>query len=801
MSWPLASHFSAVLQNPRIAFREPTLQQCRVEKDARSQPRPWAGAFAVVYKAYDAGNGQPFAIRVFTTESPERRERYELISSYLQGRRLNCLVGFEYRDRAIRSMSDGKWYPVILMEWVQGRTLLQAVQAWCNQGDTQSLDRAARQWVELAGELAASSLAHGDLQHANVMVSDQGQLKLVDYDCMCVPTLVGRRNLEVGVEPYQHPGRNATTPLSLDLDHYSALVIYVALRALSVDPGLWQRYVEQPGYDKLLFRPEDFQSPSDSPLYGDLMHSPNEEVRRLTQQLFAFAQLPMSQVMPLGQLVDSFGQIEQLLERAEWAAAVELLNRRGQFRDAPDHLRPLIQRAYQEVCREEAWEAFVRVPGETNEENDRALVRAWNESLFAGFEPAEGQRLRVGNAQRRVRVLDRLYHQVGQVSEKIAAEAEQKIVEVADALPGGYRYSLAPRVEQARRRVRAIKRLEQVLAKPTVEAALVAAGRTLAELQCDHLIDPKARARIKLAEQRAPLMRALHDLPADLPPQQRQQKILKLWDPQLLRGCQEADRFRPLYEEAALRRDVLKRLSKAVEKRDKPVVAELVDQPCLQGLTLPKDWAGVIEEARAWASDCEGLLAAVQNGQSDALAKAFDARLIRLNPEAFEPHREALAEWVKTEVLPLKKLALRRPMGRRSITAGDESPLDFRLRWVWPEIRVADRCLLVLCSEEPSADTDPSACDARYRRTIDRARWEEHGECCPVKISPEHKGMVAAVWAMVDLGWTKLYGGPLVLGPLEERSRRSFGLFGSRREQSKAAEEEPTTKPTAEKTT
>ena len=47
---------------------------------------------------------------------------------------------------------------------------------------------------------------------------------------------MGRRNLEVGVDPYQHRDRSAATLLSLDLDNFSALVIYVALRALAVQP-------------------------------------------------------------------------------------------------------------------------------------------------------------------------------------------------------------------------------------------------------------------------------------------------------------------------------------------------------------------------------------------------------------------------------------------------------------------------------------------------------------------------------------------------------------------------------------
>ena len=85
MSWPLASHFSAMLQNPRIAFRDPRLQRAVIEKNEQNQPRPWAGAFAVVYKGVDPDGQTPFAVRIFTTESPERRERYDLISAYLQG--------------------------------------------------------------------------------------------------------------------------------------------------------------------------------------------------------------------------------------------------------------------------------------------------------------------------------------------------------------------------------------------------------------------------------------------------------------------------------------------------------------------------------------------------------------------------------------------------------------------------------------------------------------------------------------------------------------------------------------------
>ena len=120
MAWPLASHFSAMLQNPRLAFRDPVLQRCVVEKNAQGQPRPWSGAFAVVYKATDQQGRNPFALRVFTTESPERRKRYDHISAYLNERRLRCLCAFEYRDSGgtsqtstnvvtLRSREAGRW--------------------------------------------------------------------------------------------------------------------------------------------------------------------------------------------------------------------------------------------------------------------------------------------------------------------------------------------------------------------------------------------------------------------------------------------------------------------------------------------------------------------------------------------------------------------------------------------------------------------------------------------------------------------------------------------------------------------
>ena len=266
MPWPLASHFSTMVQQPRLAFRDPRLQACRIERNALNQPRVWAGQFAVVYKGVDP-QGTAWAIRAFIRESSDRREHYDRISEYLKARLLRCLVDFEYHDAAIRA-TDGRWYPLVVMDWVEGLTLFEWVQSKCRVGKGASLAKAALHWLRLTSELTGAHIAHCDLQHANVLVTPRGYLKLVDYDGMCVPALAGRRNLETGLAPYQHPQRNEQTLLSSNLDHFSALVIYVALRALAADTSLWARHVEQPGYDKLLFRSEDFRDSGNPPWFA-----------------------------------------------------------------------------------------------------------------------------------------------------------------------------------------------------------------------------------------------------------------------------------------------------------------------------------------------------------------------------------------------------------------------------------------------------------------------------------------------------------------------------------------------------
>jgi hypothetical protein len=168
----------------------------------------------------------------------------------------------------------GQWYPILKMEWVQGEPLSAFIER--HLGNRSTLLSLARRWVEMVEALRGASIAHGDLQHGNVLVTSDGQLRLVDYDGMYVPALSGEGSHEVGHPNYQHPSRTEAD-FGPHLDNFSAWVIYVSLVALAVDPWLWQRF--DGGDDCLLFRRRDFEQPEASDVLRALERHHDEQIR------------------------------------------------------------------------------------------------------------------------------------------------------------------------------------------------------------------------------------------------------------------------------------------------------------------------------------------------------------------------------------------------------------------------------------------------------------------------------------------------------------------------------------------
>ena len=260
MNWPSMSDYQEVIQSPKRCFSDPELKLGMPTLNALGLPQPVTGGFCSVYQVADGKSR--WAVRCFLHNIQDLRERYAELSRYLKGHRLKQMVGFEYVAEGIR-VRDA-WHPLLKMEWVDGETLDRWVDRHAD--DPRALKKLADQWAELMNALEKAHIGHCDLQHGNVLVDRNDQLRLIDYDGMYVPPLRGRGSHEKGHAAYQHPKRNGKdfdeTP-----DRFSALVIHTSLVAVAESRDLWKRFYQE---DNLLFSRSDFQHPEASPVFTAL---------------------------------------------------------------------------------------------------------------------------------------------------------------------------------------------------------------------------------------------------------------------------------------------------------------------------------------------------------------------------------------------------------------------------------------------------------------------------------------------------------------------------------------------------
>ena len=286
MAWPTDQEYNEAIQNPKTAFEDTELRSGSVECSATGIPKARSGNFATVYKV--VSDGVPFAVKCFRREDPEYGRRYPAFAAHLSQYHLPYFVTFRYMSEGLRVAN--KKYPILKMKWVEGESLIAFIER--SLAHPEAIFNLASSWIHLLNDLHDASIAHGDLQHGNVLVVG-GQLKLVDYDGMYVPALEGSRPLERGHLNYQHPERT-DFDFGPYLDNFSAWLIYASLLAVSLRPALWQQL--RSGDECLLFRKKDLINPDRSEAFRLIRMIPDERIRSITDRIEEFLWLPVSRI-------------------------------------------------------------------------------------------------------------------------------------------------------------------------------------------------------------------------------------------------------------------------------------------------------------------------------------------------------------------------------------------------------------------------------------------------------------------------------------------------------------------------
>ncbi|WP_433355873.1 hypothetical protein ACQP25_18110 [Microtetraspora malaysiensis] len=232
--------------------------------------------------------GKRYAVKCFTRNIPDQEKRYRAVSDHLRTLPHRWKIGFDYQPAGI--MVAGQSYPILRMEWVEAVGLIRWIED--HLGDRAALLTVARHFAALTDDLARAGIAHGDLQHGNLLVAPDGALKLVDYDGMYVPALAGMPATEQGHRHYQSPSR-AHAGFGPDLDRFSNWLIYLSLVAISVDATLWHT-LHEPGGEHLLLTDADFADVSTSTRMAALIRHHVADVSRLATQVADLATRPLS---------------------------------------------------------------------------------------------------------------------------------------------------------------------------------------------------------------------------------------------------------------------------------------------------------------------------------------------------------------------------------------------------------------------------------------------------------------------------------------------------------------------------
>ena len=125
MNFPLISEYIDAIRLAEDNFNK--LSNLRPVLDGNGNPIMSSGNFAVVFKMKDVNDGRYYAVKCFLKEQEGRNERYQEIAEELQYNTSLYLLNIRYLEDELfvwsDSLEEGNNVPVVVMDWVDGKSL------------------------------------------------------------------------------------------------------------------------------------------------------------------------------------------------------------------------------------------------------------------------------------------------------------------------------------------------------------------------------------------------------------------------------------------------------------------------------------------------------------------------------------------------------------------------------------------------------------------------------------------------------------------------------------------------------
>lgn len=242
MNYPLVEEYvPAVLSSGENLVTRKSLQPVL---DSAGVPIMCIGDSSVVFKMVDVEDDRLYAMKCFLQEQCDRGSDYVKISEELEAVESPYILKPLYLEgelSVVTSQSDEKEFPVLLMDWVDGCTLGTYISN--NYTDSFKTYQLVCGFFKLSSWLLSQNFTHGDIEPSNILVKENGDLVLVDYDGMYVPSMKGRNARGIGRPNFRHP----KGILKKQSDDFAIVVLCLTLKVLSLDSDSFFR-IRENGY-------------------------------------------------------------------------------------------------------------------------------------------------------------------------------------------------------------------------------------------------------------------------------------------------------------------------------------------------------------------------------------------------------------------------------------------------------------------------------------------------------------------------------------------------------------------------
>ena len=252
MNYPLISEYIEAIMSAEDNFDQ--LSSLRPVLDSHGIPVMSSGNFAVVFKMKDIDTGKFYAVKCFIKDQEGRCASYKKICDEINSKKTPYLISCSYYDYELfvdSTQTSETDFPIILMDWVDGIPLENYIDLYY--GNPFVLYELCYNFRKFSQWMVNQSFAHGDVKPDNILVRDDGQIVLIDYDGMFVPSMRGEIAREEGTPDYRNPYYKGV--FDSHIDDFSLAVIALSLKLISMKYNIRREHL---GCNGLLFSREDY---------------------------------------------------------------------------------------------------------------------------------------------------------------------------------------------------------------------------------------------------------------------------------------------------------------------------------------------------------------------------------------------------------------------------------------------------------------------------------------------------------------------------------------------------------------